>query len=102
MRQFRARSSWNPEEYPGFSRRKRTESTLPSTEQGSRLTGSTNAAALRADELAILLFERIKRLEMKYEPAPGFCEHGVRDGDWCEECNKAYKEARREEETQGL
>lgn len=24
------------------------------------------------------------------------CEHGVRDGEYCEDCSKAYKEARRE------
>ena len=24
------------------------------------------------------------------------CEHGIRDGQWCEDCNKAYKEARHE------
>ena len=29
-----------------------------------------------------------------------FCEHGIMDGDWCEECNKEYKEARREEESE--
>lgn len=28
-----------------------------------------------------------------YEPEPGKCEHGVAEGDWCEPCNKAYKEA---------
>lgn len=24
---------------------------------------------------------------------PGFCEHGVAEGDWCEPCNRAYKDA---------
>jgi carbon storage regulator CsrA len=26
------------------------------------------------------------------------CEHGIKDGEWCEDCNKAYKEAAREVE----
>lgn len=32
----------------------------------------------------------------------GICEHGNDDGDWCEECNREYKEAakRYEEENQ--
>ena len=29
----------------------------------------------------------------RYEPEPGKCEHGVAEGDWCEPCNKAYKDA---------
>jgi hypothetical protein len=53
-----------------------------------------------ADEIALLLFFRIQRLRAKYEPQPGLCEHGVQDGEWCEECNKAYKEARRENEAE--
>jgi hypothetical protein len=24
------------------------------------------------------------------------CEHGIREGDWCEPCNKEYKRAARE------
>jgi hypothetical protein len=24
---------------------------------------------------------------------PLYCEHGIADGDWCEECNKEYKRA---------
>ncbi len=28
------------------------------------------------------------------------CEHEIRDGEWCEQCNKAYKEAAREAESQ--
>ena len=24
------------------------------------------------------------------------CEHGVRTGEWCEECNREYKRARKE------
>ena len=24
------------------------------------------------------------------------CEHGVKEGDWCEPCNRAYKEAAKE------
>jgi hypothetical protein len=41
-----------------------------------------------------LLQNKISRLE----PKPGYCEHGVLDGDWCEPCNKAYKEAAKEAE----
>lgn len=26
----------------------------------------------------------------------GICEHGVNDGDWCEDCNREYKRARGE------
>lgn len=26
----------------------------------------------------------------------GVCEHGVNDGEWCEDCLKAYKAARKE------
>jgi hypothetical protein len=29
----------------------------------------------------------------KYEPEPGYCEHGVAEGDWCEPCNREYKRA---------
>jgi len=29
------------------------------------------------------------------------CEHGVFIGDWCEPCNRAYKDARRENEENG-
>ena len=28
----------------------------------------------------------------------GVCEHGITEGDWCEECNAAYKMARVENE----
>jgi hypothetical protein len=35
----------------------------------------------------------VDRLRLKYEPLPDHCEHGVADGDWCEPCNRAYKEA---------
>jgi hypothetical protein len=28
---------------------------------------------------------------------PVVCEHGVKDGDWCEPCNKASKDAHREQ-----
>lgn len=27
------------------------------------------------------------------------CEHGVREGDWCEACNREYKRAAKENET---
>lgn len=26
-------------------------------------------------------------------PRPDVCEHGIPEGDWCETCNRAYKEA---------
>ena len=35
----------------------------------------------------------VEALLRKYEPEPDKCEHGVAEGDWCEPCNKAYKEA---------
>lgn len=30
----------------------------------------------------------------------GVCEHGVAEGDWCPDCNRAYKEAARRFEEQ--
>ena len=41
-------------------------------------------------QAAIALFSRF------FGPLLGFCEHGIGDGEWCELCNKAYKEARHE------
>ena len=34
--------------------------------------------------------------EQFFELIEDVCEHGIADGDWCPECNAAYKEARRE------
>jgi hypothetical protein len=31
---------------------------------------------------------------------PRRCEHGVADGDWCEPCNKAYKDAAKDQANQ--
>lgn len=28
--------------------------------------------------------------------SPAHCEHGVPEGDWCDECNQDYKRARKE------
>lgn len=27
---------------------------------------------------------------------PAYCEHGVLEGDWCDDCNQDYKRARKE------
>ena len=29
-------------------------------------------------------------------PTEECCEHGILEGDWCEKCNRAYKEAAKE------
>lgn len=44
------------------------------------------------DQLAEARAE-LAAMKQKYEPEPGYCEHGVAEGDWCEPCNRAYKEA---------
>jgi hypothetical protein len=31
---------------------------------------------------------------------PGLCEHGIPDGDFCEPCNREYKRAAQEAETE--
>lgn len=32
------------------------------------------------------------------KPKPGQCEHGIGEGDWCEPCNAAYKQAREDKD----
>lgn len=49
------------------------------------------------DGLEATINRLTKKLEA-YEPKPGHCEHGVEEGDWCEPCNRAYKEAAKQKE----
>lgn len=37
--------------------------------------------------------EQLRAVVARLEPPPGVCEHGVIEGDWCEPCNREYKEA---------
>ena len=53
---------------------------------------SVKCIACENAQLTARLAEVEARLR-KYEPEADKCEHGVAEGDWCEPCNKAYKEA---------
>jgi hypothetical protein len=49
------------------------------------------------EELAALASElgaTDAEIEEATATVPTACEHGVPDGDWCEPCNHAYKQAR--------
>jgi len=49
--------------------------------------------ALQRLEAAEAMCEQLRTRLMHYEPPAGCCEHGVTEGDWCEPCNHAYKDA---------
>lgn len=53
------------------------------------------AARKRAAWLADGLGEVLSVARYELAEVAGHCEHGVRDGDYCEPCNKAYKVARK-------
>lgn len=42
--------------------------------------------------------EKLHELLDRISPRCGSCEHGIKDGDWCEACNKAQKRAAAENE----
>jgi hypothetical protein len=59
-------------------------------------TLAARIAALEAD-LASVTRERDEAVRRnrcyRCDPDPDKCEHGVPDGEWCEPCNRDYKEA---------
>lgn len=58
-------------------------------------------ADLMADSTEILVrdtpvVERLNDIIARYCPLPNTCEHGVKDGDWREPCNREMKRAVKE------
>jgi hypothetical protein len=58
--------------------------------EARNLKHPTQVAAVIPAERYDELLARSERLYL-YEPKPGHCEHGVIEGDWCQECNAESK-----------
>lgn len=43
--------------------------------------------------LCIICAEKVEKLYRQAIRDLGICEHGINDGDWCEDCNAQYKAA---------
>ena len=68
------------------------------TDLPERLTRAAEVAITETRSLMLEARERIESLTKALAVARGepvdHCEHGVKDGEWCEPCNREYKASR--------
>jgi len=62
-------------------------------DETDKIGGPQKRKITRSDMIGCYL-RALRTLESEVERELTGCEHGIADGDWCEDCNREYKEAR--------